>query len=178
MSETHKTIKIWICRTSLLIAIIIIIKHSSLILHDSASVVHHIVVIINMLPQEMSLLTILIQQFMMTREIWFIILGVIIFNLGFKRALHTYNPLFVVGVLIHNDWTDVIQQRHYMRIRIERHLDMYTPLLLWVPTSRWKMKMWNNLKLEKIWLFWGKIVIFYTKYPKNFRASLRSARFF
>jgi hypothetical protein len=27
-------------------------------------------------------------------------------------------------------------------------------------------------------IFWGKIVIFYTKYPKNVRASLRSAQFF
>ena len=34
------------------------------------------------------------------------------------------------------------------------------------------------LKLEKIWFFWGKIVIFHTKYTNNFRASLRSARFF
>ena len=30
------------------------------------------------------------------------------------------------------------------------------------------------LKLEKIWFFWGKIVIFHTKYPKYFRASLRN----
>jgi hypothetical protein len=34
------------------------------------------------------------------------------------------------------------------------------------------------LKLEKIWFFWRKIVIFHTNYPKNFRASLRSAQFF
>jgi hypothetical protein len=34
------------------------------------------------------------------------------------------------------------------------------------------------LKLEKIWFFWRKIVIFHTKYPKIFRASLRSAQFF
>jgi hypothetical protein len=27
-------------------------------------------------------------------------------------------------------------------------------------------------------IFWSKIVIFHTKYPKNFRASLRSAQFF
>ena len=33
------------------------------------------------------------------------------------------------------------------------------------------------LKLEKKMIFWRKIVIFHTKYPKNFRASLRSARF-
>jgi hypothetical protein len=33
------------------------------------------------------------------------------------------------------------------------------------------------LKLEKM-IFWRKIVIFHTKYPKNFRASLRSAQFF
>ena len=32
----------------------------------------------------------------------------------------------------------------------------------------------SSLKLEKIWFFWGKIVIFHTKYPKNFRASLRN----
>jgi hypothetical protein len=30
------------------------------------------------------------------------------------------------------------------------------------------------LKLKKIWFFWRKIVIFHTKYPKNFRASLRN----
>ena len=30
------------------------------------------------------------------------------------------------------------------------------------------------LKLEKIRFFWRKIVIFHTKYPKNFRASLRN----
>ena len=30
------------------------------------------------------------------------------------------------------------------------------------------------LKLEKIWFFWRKIVIFHTKYPKNVRASLRN----
>ena len=34
------------------------------------------------------------------------------------------------------------------------------------------------LKLEKIQIFWRKIVIFHTKYPNNFRASLRSAQFF
>jgi hypothetical protein len=34
------------------------------------------------------------------------------------------------------------------------------------------------LKLEKIWFFWRKIVIFHTKYPNNFRASHRSAQFF
>jgi hypothetical protein len=34
------------------------------------------------------------------------------------------------------------------------------------------------LKLEKNMIFWGKIVIFHTKYPNNFRASLRSAQFF
>ena len=33
------------------------------------------------------------------------------------------------------------------------------------------------LKLEKIWFFLRKIVIFHTKYPNNFRASLRSAQF-
>jgi hypothetical protein len=27
-------------------------------------------------------------------------------------------------------------------------------------------------------IFWRKIVIFHTKYPNNFRASLRSAHFF
>jgi hypothetical protein len=30
------------------------------------------------------------------------------------------------------------------------------------------------LKLEKNMIFWRKIVIFHTKYPKNFRASLRN----
>jgi hypothetical protein len=34
------------------------------------------------------------------------------------------------------------------------------------------------LKLEKNMIFWRKIVIFHTKYPKNFRASLRSTQFF
>jgi hypothetical protein len=34
------------------------------------------------------------------------------------------------------------------------------------------------LKLEKNMIFWRKIVIFHTKYPKHFRASLRSAQFF
>jgi hypothetical protein len=34
------------------------------------------------------------------------------------------------------------------------------------------------LKLEKIWFFWRKIVIFDTEYPKKIRASLRSAQFF
>ena len=34
------------------------------------------------------------------------------------------------------------------------------------------------LKFEKIRFFLHKIVIFYTKYPKIFRASLRSAQFF
>jgi hypothetical protein len=33
-------------------------------------------------------------------------------------------------------------------------------------------------KIEKNMIFWRKIVIFHTKYPKNFRASLRSAHFF
>ena len=30
------------------------------------------------------------------------------------------------------------------------------------------------LKLEKNMIFWRKIVIFHTKYPKHFRASLRN----
>jgi hypothetical protein len=34
------------------------------------------------------------------------------------------------------------------------------------------------LKLEKNKIFLRKIVIFHTKYPKNVRASLRSAQFF
>jgi hypothetical protein len=33
-------------------------------------------------------------------------------------------------------------------------------------------------KIGKNMIFWSKIVIFHTKYPKNFRASLRSAQFF
>jgi hypothetical protein len=34
------------------------------------------------------------------------------------------------------------------------------------------------LKLEQNMIFWRKIVIFHTKYPTNFRVSLRSAHFF
>jgi hypothetical protein len=33
-------------------------------------------------------------------------------------------------------------------------------------------------KIGKNMIFWLKIVIFHTKYPKTFRASLRSAQFF
>jgi hypothetical protein len=33
-------------------------------------------------------------------------------------------------------------------------------------------------KIGKNIIFWRKIVIFQTKYPQNFRASLRSAQFF
>ena len=33
-------------------------------------------------------------------------------------------------------------------------------------------------KIGKNMIFWRKIVIFYTKYPKIFRASLHSAQFF
>jgi hypothetical protein len=33
-------------------------------------------------------------------------------------------------------------------------------------------------KIGKNMICWRKIVIFHTKYPKNFRASLRSAHFF
>jgi hypothetical protein len=33
-------------------------------------------------------------------------------------------------------------------------------------------------KIEKNKIFWRKIVIFYTKYPQNIRASLRSAQLF
>jgi hypothetical protein len=33
-------------------------------------------------------------------------------------------------------------------------------------------------KIRKNMIFWRKIVIFHTKYPKNVRASLRSALFF
>jgi hypothetical protein len=33
-------------------------------------------------------------------------------------------------------------------------------------------------KIGKNMIFWRKIVIFNTKYPNNFRASLRSAQFF
>ena len=33
-------------------------------------------------------------------------------------------------------------------------------------------------KIGKNMIFWRKIVIFHTKYPQNFRASLRSAQFF
>ena len=33
-------------------------------------------------------------------------------------------------------------------------------------------------KIRKNMIFWRKIVIFHTKYPKNVRASLRSAQFF
>jgi hypothetical protein len=33
-------------------------------------------------------------------------------------------------------------------------------------------------QIGKNMIFWRKIVIFHTKYPNNFRASLRSAKFF
>jgi hypothetical protein len=33
-------------------------------------------------------------------------------------------------------------------------------------------------KIGKNMIFWRKIMIFHTKYPQNFRASLRSAQFF
>jgi hypothetical protein len=33
-------------------------------------------------------------------------------------------------------------------------------------------------KIGKNMIFWRKIVIFHTKHPKKFRASLRSAHFF
>jgi hypothetical protein len=33
-------------------------------------------------------------------------------------------------------------------------------------------------KIGKYMIFWRKIVIFHMKYPKKFRASLRSAQFF
>jgi hypothetical protein len=33
-------------------------------------------------------------------------------------------------------------------------------------------------KIGKNMIFWRKIVIFHTKYPNNFRASLRSAQLF
>ena len=33
-------------------------------------------------------------------------------------------------------------------------------------------------KIGKNMIFWRKIVIFHTKYPKNFHAALRSAQFF
>jgi hypothetical protein len=33
-------------------------------------------------------------------------------------------------------------------------------------------------KIGKNMIFWRKIVIFHTNYPKNFSASLRSAQFF
>jgi hypothetical protein len=33
-------------------------------------------------------------------------------------------------------------------------------------------------KIVKNMIFWRKIVIFHTKYPQNFPASLRSAQFF
>jgi hypothetical protein len=33
-------------------------------------------------------------------------------------------------------------------------------------------------KIGKNMIFWRKIVIVHTKYPNNFRASLRSAQFF
>ena len=33
-------------------------------------------------------------------------------------------------------------------------------------------------KIGKNMIFWRKIVIFHTKYPKNVRACLRSAQFF
>ena len=33
-------------------------------------------------------------------------------------------------------------------------------------------------KIGKKYDFWRKIVIFHTKYPKKFRASLRSVQFF
>ena len=33
-------------------------------------------------------------------------------------------------------------------------------------------------KIGKNMIFWRKIVIFHTKYPTKFRASLRSAQFF
>jgi hypothetical protein len=33
-------------------------------------------------------------------------------------------------------------------------------------------------KIEKNMIFWRKIVIFHTKYPNNFHASLRSVQIF
>ena len=36
----------------------------------------------------------------------------------------------------------------------------------------------GGLKLEKIWFFWRKIVIFHTKYPKNFAPPSARRNFF
>jgi hypothetical protein len=36
----------------------------------------------------------------------------------------------------------------------------------------------RNPTIGKNMIFWRKIVIFHTKYPKKFRASLRSEQFF
>jgi hypothetical protein len=35
-----------------------------------------------------------------------------------------------------------------------------------------------GVDLKKYMIFWRKTVIFHTKYPQNFRASLRSTQFF
>jgi hypothetical protein len=41
----------------------------------------------------------------------------------------------------------------------------------WLKGGQW-------FSLGKNMIFWRKIMIFHTKYPQNFRASLRSAHFF
>jgi hypothetical protein len=66
----------------------------------------------------------------------------------------------------------------------ENHRPVVTHLETW--SHMWHDQGWIQrggaprapLKLEKIWFFGRKIVIFQTKYPKNFPASLRSAHFF
>jgi hypothetical protein len=51
----------------------------------------------------------------------------------------------------------------------------------WVWLKQGRIQGWGGrtrrappLKLEKNMIFWRKIVIFHTKYPNNFRASLRN----
>jgi hypothetical protein len=52
--------------------------------------------------------------------------------------------------------------------------------ILEIPVLCIDQRFWllYSVTMEKIWFCWRKIVIFHTKYPKNFPASLRSVQFF
>ena len=100
--------------------------------------------------------------------------------------LFTSNNTELIAVKIHHNQRSIILSAFYRppslqdmtfteKIRndfvhlktLAKHNSLWTPTIFAPPSA-----------IGKNMIFWRKIMIFHTKYPKNFRASLRSVQFF
>ena len=133
-------------------------------LHWLEDFVYHNLVVVRYLPDAITLKCVLPRftrcTLYNTIKILYIIYVYIIFRAEIMIKTDKSHPCFYVDVMnktksFKSDTSTVNLQQNY-----------------------WKILFVKAMKIRKNMIFLCKIVIFHTKYPKNVRASLRSAQFF